>query len=1324
MRAETRSRRNRILVRMYQESADETDPGESVVKGAHASASREIPKTGIRRSHALSDSEAKNAGVCRDQMVGRRRWSGGCECRRRSDHTDLPRGWSCTGDSIVANTVIERVGQDLKDGSECDEMKERTALRLFLRDPRLTVPLQQQHHCDWPGVKCEQLDGGSCRYVVALFSTNPGSELNVLSQLRRLRQLSIVGNVTGTLKSLSNMTALQDLTLESSEVTGDLVALRAATDLRQLILYSPKITGNLANLKKMEKMENLQLQGNVYGDLHHLRDMFKMNVLTLHGTAVQGSLQQLRKLRRLTELLVHSTRVVGSLEQLEDMTNMETLMLYGTEVTGNLEHLKDAKRMRHLVLDGTRVTGNLEDLSGMSKMKNLQLRGSAVEGSLKHLKDMTKMHILTLHGTAVTGSLEQLEDMTNMEQLMLYGTAVTGSLEHLKKAKSMRQLILYSSAVTGSLESLRGMQSMQQLVVSGADVKGSLADLISMRGLHVLCLHGNGITGSPAGVIPSMPVLRYLDLQNTQVHQRIPQGFEQHGQLYFYSIQALAEVRSKVYVINGDDGLVYRNADDLLGLNMGPWEVAGPCCMVELAIAGPTIYGFGMDNRVWKQSLIIMSLDTSWELASGGNVTSGAIHSDVFYAVDTEGKLCKQEVMKMTPTSSWEATGAATSWANIQLKAITFLSEFMFGLGRDGAVYKQLLLRNEESPTSPMLLSQISWSVESMAAAGGNLYVAGGDGIWTLRLASSNGWIEGNKWKQVDTVTLAAIAIPDLQACHRPSGWCVPGQQFRDSEDCDADNVADLVCDGDGRRILHSRDCSDRTYDDGRAPPCKELKGRFLKFMDLEIRKLQPFYAKPSLSTPCSFWNASVTSGGLLCFCENGLSQACFALPRRLERQLFDPQEPPTGAQLWSQDCKCRTSSTDVSSGNEVSHGIPAVEFCSKLFDDAQHQIRRARNAHSKFGNGQLSHEVKQDLNVGLCDQALQDKAKMNIILGASSSVRYVCQDECDKLVLAVARFADLIVQAGRWKWRASNASYSTLCSMLVVERVESHLLACCADTCGWNGQFCRLWEFLTVEEQMHWKAECCAEKTIVSGSERERMCTSMLPPQGRTDFIATDLQPADAGQSTSVGQDRLVWLERGAESRLGHIAWARNGAVVSADFLRQQPLTVEEGILMQYWQYQAVTNQTAAEEIQPSKPRPGKSFLQKLAATLVENRSSQPEQLAFLAGCPQQFRSARLQASERARGWLAFSRAIPSSCRTEALQASSPSSCAAQMQKNLTGVFFESGTGRFKCHSLWDCDGHALNMIKESSERLDKATKDMNPGGESLKYLKLTLSG
>ena len=227
------------------------------------------------------------------------------------------------------------------------------------------------------------------------------------------------------------------------------------------------------------------------------------------------------------------------------------------------------------------------------------------------------------------------------------------------------------------------------------------------------------------------------------------------------------------------------------------------------------------------------------------------------------------------------------------------------------------------------------------------------------------------------------------------------------------------------------------------------------KKLSLE-KKLKEWRMKDGgrFSGRCSFWGASWRDGK--CTCQNEfLTEPCL-LPE--PPSSFSPTEllefDPNG-QLWAVNCKCGRSWSKYSEEPLSEDGdllrIAAVDFCAALlknFDEMYH-----------LKGGAAVPQARERVSSSKCVKSLEDVEKAKIAKGNGSmnvwqtALRHVCHEECEEIVHEMKWQTGriLLFSAGD----ARSASYSEACSIFVVRKVESHILGCCGDSCGWDGAKC-----------------------------------------------------------------------------------------------------------------------------------------------------------------------------------------------------------------------------------------------------------------------------
>ena len=132
-------------------------------------------------------------------------------------------------------------------------------------------------------------------------------------------------------------------------------------------------------------------------------------------------------------------------------------------------------------------------------------------------------------------------------------------------------------------------------------------------------------------------------------------------------------------------------------------------------------------------------------------------------------------------------------------------------------------------------------------------------------------------------------------------------------------------------------------------------------------------------------------------------------------------------------------------------------------------------------------------------------------------SLKRVCHDECEELVIRIIEKAQTLAHSAQH----DGGTLEDACADEVVKRVEAEILGCCSRSCGWNGQFCSFFPFLSSTEQDDWQAECCSERNILNGSSRQQMCDSTLSQTDKNmSQNLTDQRPNNEEDREILAQD------------------------------------------------------------------------------------------------------------------------------------------------------------------------------------------------------------
>ena len=206
--------------------------------------------------------------------------------------------------------------------------------------------------------------------------------------------------------------------------------------------------------------------------------------------------------------------------------------------------------------------------------------------------------------------------------------------------------------------------------------------------------------------------------------------------------------------------------------------------------------------------------------------------------------------------------------------------------------------------------------------------------------------------------------------------------------------------------------------------------------------------------------------------------------------------------------------------------GASAVAFCGELVKAGANAIKSklpvAEEICSQVLTGNLSKMSSapewavKAAGVAEMDKQQHPYGRLDGVAWKHSLSR-VCHDECEALVEGIRDNASELAQ---FAW-VGEATIEKACADKVVRHVEAEILGCCSKSCGWNGQFCSFFPFLSSKEQADWQSECCSERNILTGSTRQQLCDSTLSPADKNlSQNLTDQRPNKAKDRDMLGQD------------------------------------------------------------------------------------------------------------------------------------------------------------------------------------------------------------
>lgn len=218
------------------------------------------------------------------------------------------------------------------------------------------------------------------------------SDLGDLEGLQGLEKLTATDNNIIMVDSLGKLRGLKELYLDNNKIE-NISPLEPLKDLRILSLNSNKIK-SLQGLEKMESIEQLHFNGaytgpyddpdpsgNTVKDLGPLKNLTKLEVLSLQDTVYIEDLEPISQLTNLRYLILRGNNI-KDISPLKDLTKLDTLYLYKNKVE-DISALAGMSQMKELNF----AVNKVKDISTLEGLKNLK----DVKGYLNQIEDISPL---------------------------------------------------------------------------------------------------------------------------------------------------------------------------------------------------------------------------------------------------------------------------------------------------------------------------------------------------------------------------------------------------------------------------------------------------------------------------------------------------------------------------------------------------------------------------------------------------------------------------------------------------------------------------------------------------------------------------------------------------------------------------------------------------------------------------------------------------------------------------------------------------------------------------------------------------------------------
>jgi hypothetical protein len=170
----------------------------------------------------------------------------------------------------------------------------------------------------------------------------------------------IQNNLTGTIPSLSGLTALQEFYVDNNQLTGSIPSLSGLTALHSFGVSGNQLTGSISSLSGLTALQ--YFWGND-------------NQLT-------GSIPSLSGLTALKHFYAHNNQLTGSIPSLSGLTALQYFNASINQLTGPIPSLNGLTALVRFYAQSNQLTGPIPSLSGLTDLLSFHVDNNQLTGAI------------------------------------------------------------------------------------------------------------------------------------------------------------------------------------------------------------------------------------------------------------------------------------------------------------------------------------------------------------------------------------------------------------------------------------------------------------------------------------------------------------------------------------------------------------------------------------------------------------------------------------------------------------------------------------------------------------------------------------------------------------------------------------------------------------------------------------------------------------------------------------------------------------------------------------------------------------------------------
>jgi internalin A len=423
-------------------------------------------------------------------------------------------------------------------------------------------------------------------------------------------------NLSGDIpESIGDLTALEELHLESNDINSIPTSIGNLLELRQLwlgwnpLVSVPETIGNLVNLEQLH-LGQMELPLETLPD--EVCNLENLEWFALGSSGLNSLPDNFGNLNSLVNLFLQSNNLTELPASFGNLEHLHYLILNNNQLTTLPDNFGDLDHLSQLFIEDNQLSYFPESFGDLASLDSLWVRFNQITSLPESFGNLSDLNLLKASVNNLTELPESFSNLATIDEVFLDNNQLESLPENIGNLSSVELFVVSTNNISTLPESIGNMSSLITLVTNTNQITSVPESIGNLSNLENLGLGDNNISDIPES-IGNLSKLGYIGITSNNISS-LPESFGNlEADTVLMSDNHITELPSTMfdnvyrYLLIQDNDLQFGSIEPLIGnvtemFIYEPQAMIGTDTLIEVVYDETISYTIEVtgDNNVYK----------------------------------------------------------------------------------------------------------------------------------------------------------------------------------------------------------------------------------------------------------------------------------------------------------------------------------------------------------------------------------------------------------------------------------------------------------------------------------------------------------------------------------------------------------------------------------------------------------------------------------------------------------------------------------------------------------------------------------------------------